>query len=172
MELKNEVLEEVKIAEKPIGKSILNTSFLKNNVQEVSVKTVENQVEATKGESDSNVPGFVNTWQSWLKIDRSGIKTPENIPVKVIEKKAEIIDKFIEENPKISQLKEEVNFVVKEKNDDISHLMTETLAKLYTEQRLYTKAIKAYEILQNKHPERAEDFKAKIQEIKDLKQGK
>lgn len=173
IELKKEVLEEVKIEEKPIEKSILNTSFLKTNVQEIPVQTVENQVEKVSVEENiSNVPGFVNTWQSWLKIDRSGIKTPENIPVKVIEKKAEIIDKFIEENPKISQLKEEVNFVVKEKNDDISHLMTETLAKLYTEQRLYTKAIKAYEILQNKHPERAEDFKAKIQEIKDLKQGK
>lgn len=173
IELKKEVLEEVKIAEKPVEKSILNTSFLKNNVQETPVQTIENQVEAVSVEENiSNVPDFVNTWQSWLKIDRSMVKTPENIPVKVIEKKAEIIDKFIEENPKISQLKEEVNFVVKEKNDDISHLMTETLAKLYTEQRLYTKAIKAYEILQNKHPERAEDFKAKIQEIKDLKQGK
>lgn len=173
IELKNEVLEEVKIEEKPIEKSILNTSFLKANVQEKPVQAIENQAEKVSAEeNNSNVLGFVNTWQSWLKIDRSGIKTPENIPVKVIEKKAEIIDKFIEENPKISQLKEEVNFVVKEKNDDISHLMTETLAKLYTEQRLYTKAIKAYEILQNKHPERAEDFKAKIQEIKDLKQGK
>lgn len=173
IELKKEVLEEVIIEEKPIEKSILNTSFLKTNVQETSFQTIENQVEKVSAEeNNSNVPGFVNTWQSWLKIDRSGIKTPENIPVKVIEKKAEIIDKFIEENPKISQLKEEVNFVVKEKNDDISHLMTETLAKLYTEQRLYTKAIKAYEILQNKHPEKAEDFKAKIQEIKDLKQGK
>lgn len=173
IELKKEVLEEVIIQEKPIEKSILNTSFLKTNVQETSVQTIENQVEKLSAEeNNSNVPDFVNTWQSWLKIDRSGIKTPENIPVKVIEKKAEIIDKFIEENPKISQLKEEVNFVVKEKNDDISHLMTETLAKLYTEQRLYTKAIKAYEILQNKHPEKAEDFKAKIQEIKDLKQGK
>lgn len=173
IELKKEVLEEVIIEEKPIEKSILNTSFLKTNVQETSVQTIENQVEKVSAEeNNSNVPGFVNTWQTWLKIDRSGIKIPENIPVKVIEKKAEIIDKFIEENPKISQLKEEVNFVVKEKNDDISHLMTETLAKLYTEQRLYTKAIKAYEILQNKHPEKAEDFKAKIQEIKDLKQGK
>lgn len=173
IELKKEVLEEVKIEEKPIEKSILNTSFLKTNVQETPVQTLENQVEKVSAEeNNSNVPGFVNTWQSWLKIDRSMVKTPENIPVKVIEKKAEIIDKFIEENPKISQLKEEVNFVVKEKNDDISHLMTETLAKLYTEQRLYTKAIKAYEILQNKHPEKAEDFKAKIQEIKDLKQGK
>lgn len=173
IELKKEVLEEVIIEEKPIEKSILNTSFLKTSLQENPVQVIENQVEKLSAEeNNSNVPGFVNTWQSWLKIDRSGIKTPENIPVKVIEKKAEIIDKFIEENPKISQLKEEVNFVVKEKNDDISHLMTETLAKLYTEQRLYTKAIKAYEILQNKHPERAEDFKAKIQEIKDLKQGK
>ncbi len=173
IELKKENIEEVKIAEKPIEKSILNTSFLKNNVQETPVQTVENQIEAVSVEENiSNVPDFVNTWQSWLKIDRSMVKTPENIPVKVIEKKAEIIDKFIEENPKISQLKEEVSFVVKEKNDDISHLMTETLAKLYTEQRLYTKAIKAYEILQNKHPEKAEDFKVKIQEIKDLKQGK
>lgn len=173
IELKKEVLEEVKIEEKPIEKSILNTSFLKANVQENPVQTIENQAEKLSAEeNNSNVPGFVNTWQSWLKIDRSMVKTPENIPVKVIEKKAEIIDKFIEENPKISQLKEEVNFVVKEKNDDISHLMTETLAKLYTEQRLYTKAIKAYEILQNKHPEKAEDFKAKIQKIKDLKQGK
>ena len=173
IELKKEVLEEVIIEEKPIEKSILNTSFLKTNAQENTVQIIENQTEKVSAEeNNSNVPGFVNTWQSWLKIDRSGIKTPENIPVKVIEKKAEIIDKFIEENPKISQLKEEVNFVVKEKNDDISHLMTETLAKLYTEQRLYTKAIKAYEILQNKHPEKAEDFKAKIQEIKDLKQGK
>jgi hypothetical protein len=93
-------------------------------------------------------------------------------PEKVIEKKAEIIDKFIEENPKISQLKEEVNFVVKEKTDDISHLMTETLAKLYVEQRLYTKAIKAYEVLQDKYPEKAADFKAKIKEVKDLRQGK
>lgn len=172
IELKKEVLEEVKIEEKPVEKSILNTSFLKNNVQEAPVQAVENQEETAKNLNDSNVPDFVNTWQSWLKIDRSMVKTPENIPVKVIEKKAEIIDKFIEENPKISQLKEVVSFVVKEKNDDISHLMTETLAKLYTEQRLYTKAIKAYEILQNKHPEKAEDFKAKIQEIKYLKQGK
>lgn len=172
-ELKKENIEDVKIEEKPIEKSILNTSFLKTNVQETPVQTPENQVEKVSAEeNNSNVPGFVNTWQSWLKIDRSMVKTPENIPVKVIEKKAEIIDKFIEENPKISQLKEEVSFIVKEKNDDISHLMTETLAKLYTEQRLYTKAIKAYEILQNKHPEKAEDFKAKIQEIKDLKQGK
>ena len=88
VELKKEVLEEVKIEEKPIEKSILNTSFLKTSVQENPVQAIENQGEKLSAEeNNSNVPGFVNTWQSWLKIDRSMVKTPENIPVKVIEKK-------------------------------------------------------------------------------------
>ena len=74
--MKKEVLEEVKIEEKPIEKSILNTSFLKITFKENPVQTIENQVEKVSAEeNNSNVPGFVNTWQSWLKIDRSGIKT-------------------------------------------------------------------------------------------------
>ena len=173
-----EPVEEIPTVEIEEERPVLNVSFFSNDVVEVPTKTDIITEETTLEKRDeetfeqSNIPNFVNTWQSWLKIDRTEL--PEEIaqPEKVIEKKAEIIDKFIEENPKISQLKEEVNFVVKEKTDDISHLMTETLAKLYLEQRLYTKAIKAYEVLQNKYPERAEDFKAKIQEIKDLRQGK
>ena len=173
-----EPVEEIPTVEIEEERPVLNVSFFSNDVVEVPTKTdiITEETTLEKSEEEtleqSNIPNFVNTWQSWLKIDRT--EQPEEIaqPEKVIEKKAEIIDKFIEENPKISQLKEEVNFVVKEKTDDISHLMTETLAKLYLEQRLYTKAIKAYEVLQNKYPERAEDFKAKIQEIKDLRQGK
>ncbi|WP_407401358.1 hypothetical protein [Chryseobacterium sp.] len=113
---------------------------------------------------DSNVPGFINTWQSWLKIDRT-----EEIEEDVLEKKNKVIESFIENSPKISQLKDEVNFVVKEKNDDISHLMTETLAKLYIEQKLYTKAIKAYQTLALKHPDRKAYFEGKVKEIKDNK---
>ncbi|WP_294249631.1 hypothetical protein [uncultured Chryseobacterium sp.] len=113
---------------------------------------------------DSNVPGFINTWQSWLKIDRT-----EEIQKEKTETKAKVIEAFIENNPKISQLKDESTFVVKEKGDDISHLMTETLANLYFEQKLYTKAIKAFEILIKKSPDKEEYFKGKIQEIKDFR---
>lgn len=113
---------------------------------------------------NSNVPGFINTWQSWLKIDR---------PVEVEKEKEEIkekaIEAFIENNPRISQLKEESSYVVKEKNDDISHLMTETLANLYFEQKLYSKAIKAFDILIKKHPEKKEYFETRIKEIKDFR---
>ncbi len=117
--------------------------------------------EVVKPASNSNVTSFISTWKSWLKIDRSEIVTPSEQ-----DKKAAIIDKFIENNPKISPIKEDVDFIVKEKSNDISHLMTETLAQLYVEQKLYTKAIQAYKILQEKHPERTDEFKERIEEIK------
>ncbi|WP_050021860.1 tetratricopeptide repeat protein [Chryseobacterium sp. P1-3] len=118
----------------------------------------------TQSSADSNVPGFINTWQNWLKIDRK-----EEIEKEKAEIKEKAIETFIENNPRISQLKEESTYVVKEKNADISHLMTETLANLYFEQKLYTKAIKAYEILINKNPEKKEHFKSRIQEIKEFR---
>ena len=148
----------------------------KNLVQEENISTTEEAAnsekpepkaeiekvsEAAKPTSNSNVTSFISTWKSWLKIDRSEIVTPSEQ-----DKKAAIIDKFIENNPKISPIKEDVDFIVKEKSNDISHLMTETLAQLYVEQKLYTKAIQAYKILQEKYPERTEEFEERIEEIK------
>ena len=150
----------------------------KNFVQEENISTTEEAANSEKPEpkaeiepekvsevvkhtSNSNVTSFISTWKSWLKIDRSEIVTPSEQ-----DKKAAIIDKFIENNPKISPIKEDVDFIVKEKSNDISHLMTETLAQLYVEQKLYTKAIQAYKILQEKHPERTDEFEERIEEIK------
>ena len=81
--------------------------------------------------------------------------------------KEKAIETFIESQPKISKLREDLNFEVKEKTEDISHLMTETLAKLYIEQKLYGKAIKAYEILSAKFPYRKSEFAEKIKKIKE-----
>ena len=150
----------------------------KNLVQEENISTTEEAANSEKPEpkaeietekvsevvkptSNSNVTSFISTWKSWLKIDRSEIVTPSEQ-----DKKTAIIDKFIENNPKISPIKEDVDFIVKEKSNDISHLMTETLAQLYVEQKLYTKAIQAYKILQEKHPEKTEEFEERIEEIK------
>lgn len=159
-------------------KSVPEVKIVQNKIEPVEdiieVEAEEEIIETVDVEEASNIPDFVNTWQNWLKIDRA--ETPKAVvvqqPEKTMEKKSEIIDKFIEDNPKISQLKEESQYVVKEKTGDISHLMTETLASLYIEQKLYSKAIKAYEILKKKHPEKLEEFKEKIQEIKELRQNK
>lgn len=151
---------------------VMNVSFFGSDIsswkkESDEEKTAEHKAEQEKTTSntiESNVPGFINTWQNWLKIDRT--QEPEKSKV---ETKIKVIDAFIENNPKISQLKEESNYVVKEKTGDISHLMTETLANLYVEQKLYTKAIKAFEVLINKNPEKKEYFEKRIQEIKDFK---
>ncbi|MBB5332095.1 hypothetical protein [Chryseobacterium koreense] len=144
---------------------VINASFFGENVApiETDVKEVSEQ---------SNIPVFINTWQNWLKIDRNQSKPEEKPSISITEIKNKVIDNFIEKEPKISRLKEDSNFVVKEKSDDISHLMTETLAQLYTEQKLYSKAVKAYEILSNKFPEKKSYFEDKIKEIKELRQNK
>ena len=168
----------VNIYQKQIDTEKEATEVSKNLVQEENISTTEEAANSEKPEpkaeietekvsevvkptSNSNVTSFISTWKSWLKIDRSEIVTPSEQ-----DKKAAIIDKFIENNPKISPIKEDVDFIVKEKSNDISHLMTETLAQLYVEQKLYTKAIQAYKILQEKHPERTEEFEERIEEIK------
>lgn len=159
---------------------VINVSFFSTDISSLNVEerqkenkevpkkeeTMQGAVATTVTQSsaDSNVPGFINTWQNWLKIDRK-----EEIEKEKAEIKEKAIETFIENNPRISQLKEESTYVVKEKNADISHLMTETLANLYFEQKLYTKAIKAYEILINKNPEKKEHFKSRIQEIKEFR---
>lgn len=165
------------VIEKKEEAPVMNVSFFSSDISSWSMSDKKEEQQdhleedtIQKGESvddpaDSNIPGFINTWQSWLKIDRTE-KEPEKIKAEV---KSKVIESFIENNPKISQLKDESSFVVKEKNDDISHLMTETLAKLYFEQKLYTKAIKAFEILADKHPEKKSYFEEKIQEVKDIR---
>lgn len=175
-----EEVQEIPEADQKEEVPVMNVSFFGTDISSLRVgeAKTENKEELVKEESvkevvaesipqpsiDSNVPGFINTWQSWLKIGRTDDAEKEKEEIK-----EKAIETFIENNPRISQLKEESTYVVKEKNDDISHLMTETLANLYFEQKLYSKAIKAFEILIKKHPEKKEHFTSKIKEIKDFR---
>ena len=88
-------------------------------------------------------------------------------------KKAALIDKFIETSPKISPVKHGVASTVTFdlNKDDNSYLMTETLARVYLEQKKYQKAIQAYEILILKYPEKSSFFADRISDIKILQQN-
>lgn len=143
---------------------VMNVSFFAPTISTIN-KPDETLQEKSEEQDKSNVPHFLNTWQNWLKIDRTADKKEQSIE-KI---KAKAIEKFIESEPKISQLREEGSYVIKEKKDDISHLMTETLAKIYVEQKLYAKAIHAYEVLSKKHPEKKQYFIEKAQEVKVLR---
>ena len=100
------------------------------------------------------------------------ITEDEKIFQKSLEKKQAMIDKFIETNPKIIPTKKvtaspiNVELSVQENTS----LMTETLAKIYLEQKKYQKAIQAYEILILKYPEKSSFFANQILDIKALQQ--
>jgi tetratricopeptide (TPR) repeat protein len=88
------------------------------------------------------------------------------------QKKLEIIDKFIETNPKITPARELIETPSKPiETSDTTHLMTETLARVYLEQKKYSKAIQAYEILILKYPEKSIFFADRIKDIKILQQN-
>lgn len=170
--------EEIKETEKTEERPALNVSFFAPETRNISPKKEEN-IEAKAVEKlpeiseseKSNFPKFLDTWQNWLKIDRKVEIEEEIPPVDQIEVKNNIIENFIQKEPRISKLKEESDFVFKERDGNISHLMTETLASLYLTQKLYAKAIKAYEILGEKHPEKKEYFLELVQKTKDLRKN-
>ena len=83
----------------------------------------------------------------------------------------EIIEKFIASNPKI---KPDKSFTFSnqefENSTDNDHLMTETLAHVYLEQKKYDKAITAFTVLSLKYPEKNSFFANQIEAIKQLQE--
>ena len=148
-----------------------------NNNDTISENKSESVIEL--GKPIDFTPNEKHSFQEWLQlsrtqpIDRSienNSKTFEDSMEEERKKKAALIDKFIETNPKIAPIKPgtapapqfELN------SSDNTHLMTETLARVYLEQKKYQKAIQAYEILILKYPEKSSFFADHISEIRNL----
>ncbi|WP_445712215.1 tetratricopeptide repeat protein [Flavobacterium sp.] len=119
-----------------------------------------------------------HSFQEWLQLTKfSPIEREDEEETEVLDpeklKKIDIIDRFIELNPKISPVKASTPIPsnIRKTTEEPTHLMTETLAKVYLEQKKYQKAIQAYEILILKYPEKSSFFANRINDIKDLQQN-
>jgi len=121
-----------------------------------------------------------HSFQEWLQISRTQpiVREIESNSNNFLldenkKKKSELIDKFIETNPKISPIKHETTLTpnFEPNQTDNSYLMTETLARVYLEQKKYQRAIQAYEILILKYPEKSSFFADRISDIKILQQN-
>jgi tetratricopeptide (TPR) repeat protein len=88
------------------------------------------------------------------------------------DKKLKLIDRFLETNPKIPTVAKDAPHIIPESIiEDKSYLMTETLARVYLEQKKYSRAIQAYEILILKYPEKSSFFADRILDIKNIQQN-
>lgn len=91
------------------------------------------------------------------------------IPFQVPKKSDPVIDRFIQEEPKISPPRpEKLSFENKARKSasDQGTVVTETLAKIYEEQGLYPKALEVYEKLSLKFPEKSAYFADRIEDLK------
>jgi tetratricopeptide (TPR) repeat protein len=122
--------------------------------------------------------GEKHSFAEWLQLSKLTPVNREEKPKEAetegpLHKKLDIIDRFIEANPKISPVKTATPAPANTERSaaDSASLMTETLARVYLEQKKYTKAIQAYEILILKYPEKSVFFADRISDIKILQQN-
>jgi len=125
-----------------------------------------------------------HSFSEWLQltktkpIDRSSEKekkeeTLESEVQNEKDRKFDLIEKFIQEKPRLAP-KENPSSTAENKNlaaaytQAPSGLMTETLAKVYLQQKNYKKAIQAYKILILKYPEKSGFFADQIRAVEKL----
>ena len=87
-----------------------------------------------------------------------------------IDEKIDLIESFIDNKSKRIHKNndKEYKFDISKYDKDNPELVTETLAKILTNQKKYKKAIKAYRILSLKYPKKSSFFADHIREIKKL----
>lgn len=170
------------------AEAIFNPELFERKLQ--SVTRIANTSEITSEENKLNPDAPLefkkedtHSFSEWLKLSKAvPIKrSPEeeagreesNGP----EHKFELIEKFIQKRPKIrTKENEKLPATEKKAQKDLSEpytqapesLMTETLAKVYVQQKNYKKAIQAYKILILKYPEKSGFFADQIRAIKKL----
>lgn len=187
-----DVSEQVEQEELQKANTILDPNFFERKKTEKEEQT-ESKPEETLGAGKplDFTTNETHSFSEWLKITSfspinrennqkpdENVENEEKIAPANPEKKRKIklIDQFIANNPKIRmKAKEELqvkNIIPEVKNVPDEHLMTETLARVYVEQKNYKKAKQAYKILSLKYPEKSGSFADQIRAIDELQDNK
>ncbi len=178
-EIADQLKKEIKKAE-----AILNPDLFSRKVESIKKITEETQeVKKTLG-IDSPLDFTKedpHSFNEWLKLTKATPIQRETIKPSVAEKKnynLNLIDKFIQDNPKllIQDKTQSKDDKTKASNENLAapftetpnSLMTETLAKVYLQQKNYKKALQAYHILILKYPEKSGFFADQIRAIEKL----
>ena len=156
---------------KPNGSAEINSPIIEKNSNEAEDKTEETFLEKTSEKKEINKLKL--SFTEWIKYTEDntiiGEKEFQKDEKRPLQDKLTIINQFIENDPKISPVKQSEDTFDEIKFDNYTNeLMTETLAKVLVKQKKYKKAIRAYKILSLKYPEKNVLFATQIEKIKNL----
>ena len=137
----------------------------------VSSKTIQPLETSPEIKIEKKDPPKKMTYTDWVIYSSKGKIAPKekNSP---LEEKIALIDSFLEKKPKIPPVRQDQPKVDLSANNEFNkeELMTETLAKVYLQQKKLKKALYAYKILSLKYPEKNSFFADQIKKIKQLQQ--
>lgn len=174
----NEFNQEEKNIHRQITKKIEEIAPEKVTIKEVNSRIIVEEKTATEEELEIGKPINFNASESysfnqWLQLSAKKPVAEVSETEEKTSVKEEIIDRFIQNSPKIEPLAKDksISISVTENKQD-SSLMTETLAKVYLEQKKYENAIQAYRILSLKYPEKSGFFADQIKKIRILQKNK
>lgn len=166
LEIDNQLKSELKKAEDILDPSL----FERKKTSVEKVLEIDEPLQFTEKDTHS--------FTEWLKlskatpIDRSSseVKNAESSKQNHQERKFELIEKFIQKKPKLTKTSSfsENKDLAEPYTQASNALMTETLAKVYLQQKSYKKAIQAYKILILKNPEKSGFFADQIRAIQKL----
>lgn len=170
-------------AEREKANAILNPDLFlrkKESIEELAISDIKETKNTTPEEElELNKPleftkKDTHSFGEWLKLSKAVPIEREDEPKedssKTREEKFKLIEKFIQDTPKLEPTdtgKKNKN-LAKPFTQTPESLMTETLAKVYMQQKNYKKAIQAYKILILKNPEKSGFFADQIRAIKKL----
>jgi len=176
IEIDNQIKAELKKAE-----AILSPKLFERKIESVEkiieeetiskeVLEVDKPLDFTKKDSHS--------FSEWLKLTSATpiVRIEKREAPSEKQQKFELIDKFIQDRPKLSPKNPSTNTLSEKENTNLASqytqapdaLMTETLAKVYLQQKNYKKALQAYHILILKYPEKSGFFADQIRAIKKI----
>ncbi len=121
----------------------------------------DNDIKQSEEKEIIEIPSFT----AWLNHDLGTTNT--NTEKKKQNSDFDIINRFIEQNPTLKP-SSETNDIIEPVAINEDDLFSVTLAKIYTKQKVYDKAIRVYEKLILHYPEKSSYFAAQIEKLKPL----
>lgn len=174
-----ELTEELE-EEKPSKEDKEVEALLSSSVELDFISWLKQKNHSEEEEQPSREKVLVFTMNEPEKKVSNSVSETKKAPVQERKKsKMDLIDKFIQDQPKIKPIKStdvaksshfsrpsiDVSAMGSEVGDDF---ITETLAQVYKQQGYYDKALSAYEILRLKYPEKSSFFASQISELRKL----
>jgi len=169
--------EELSADENRFARSILISTETDDDESDHAIFVITDESSPAEEKIFFMDPGFsIPDRSDLLELDAedSGTIKPEDDsePGSVKKLQADLIDKFIDANPRIEPSKEKSDYPVEDISkpfiEERGSFVTETLAKIYTIQGYYSKAIDIYEKLSLKYPEKSSYFATQVEKIKEL----